>query len=138
LATIEPLTTLISPEDWLLMAGSAAVVVFMVAVGALLGFRQRVRIDETRLRALAAAEGQGVRQTLVAPRGDAGIAWLMDGRVLAARVTADGVGVRVVSEGQVTVRGRRVRAVSNDLGFPSIDLKIGAEPPAWLAELARG
>lgn len=137
-SALEFLMTLISPKDWLVMAGSAAVVVFMVAVGAVLGFRQRNRIDETQLRALAAAEGQGVRQALVAARGEAGIAWLADGRVLAARVMADGVSARVAKATQVRVRDGRVCVASNDLGFPPLNLRIVGETPAWLAELTRG
>lgn len=137
-AVVDFLTALISPQDWLVLAASAAVVLFMVVVGAMLGFRKRDRIDEPRLRALAGAEGRSVTRAIVTPRGDAGVAWLEDGRVLAARAMADGVSARIVQAKQVSARGDRVRVASNDLGFPTLTLRLRGEAPAWLSELARG
>jgi hypothetical protein len=123
-------------NQWLVLAASAGGVAFMVLVAALLGFRQRVLIDEATLRQLAANEFAQVEASVIDARKRAGVARLSGGKWLVARVMADGVGARVVAPAAVTVRATRegLRIALDDLGYPALQLKLGAEAPVWLTE----
>lgn len=125
-----------SQTDLMVLAGSAAVVVFMVVVAALLGFRSTARLDESELKRIAAAEGAQVENAAIDAKGRNAIARLGNGKLLIARVMADGVSARVLSQGQARVRfgGGKISVTFGDLGYPSLNMRLD-NPPAWLAEL---
>jgi hypothetical protein len=125
-----------SPETLISTALSAGFVVFMIGFAALLGFRQAGRLDDSELTRLAAAEGARIEAAAIDAKGRAAVARLDGGKLLIAKVMADGVSARVVPRAQARVRaGRsRVRVTFGDLGYPSLDMRID-NPPAWLTEL---
>lgn len=131
------LSRVISPDDWIVLGASAAVIVLMVAVAAVLGFRSAEKLDEARLATLAAAEGAVIEGALVSERGNAGLARLAGGRVLAARVMADGVSARAAKPWRLRVRGRRVSIMFDDVGFPPLRFSFKQDAPAWLIEMAQ-
>lgn len=118
------------------LAGSAAVILLMVAVAAALGFRRRARLDEATLASLAEAEGAALDGAFVDDEGLAGVARLSGGRLLLARVMGADISSRVapIAAARVETRPGRVRIEFADLGYPPLDLKLD-QPPAWLAEL---
>lgn len=122
-----------------ILIGSAAVVLFMVGVAWLLGFRAKTRLDEGALAGLAEADGACVEASVIAPNGRAALARLSNGKLLIARVMGDDVAVRAAAaEGVRLALGQgRVRATFADPGFPPLDMKLEETPP-WLAELAKG
>lgn len=117
-------------SDWIVTAASALVVAFMVGVAALLGFRERARLDAGTLRAIARDEGASMRDYVIAPNGRAALALLSTGKLLGVRVMADGVGARAVASLRRVDNG--VRAAFADLGFPEMHVRFDAAPPAWL------
>lgn len=125
-----------SPTDLYVLLGSAAVVLLMVGVAGLLGFRATARLDEAELARLAAAEGARVEAAALDAKGRAAIARLEGGKFLIAKVMADGVSARVLTRGQARVRTERgkVSVTFADLGYPSLHMRL-ENPPAWLAEL---
>lgn len=127
-------------NPWVVNAASAVVVALMVGVAAALGFRQRAKVDEAALRALAVGEGQAVEASFVAPDGSAGVAKLTSGALLIARAMADGVSARLVKAEAVHVQltPRRVTIGFADLGFPPLHFRLKGAAPAWLAVLAQG
>lgn len=127
-------------DPWVVNGVSALVVALMVGVAALLGFRQRSKLDRAALAALAAGEGKTVETALMAADGLAGFARLSDGALLIARVMADGVSARVVraSDARVQVTPRNVTIAFADLGFPPLHLPLKDAPPAWVSALAQG
>lgn len=122
-----------------ILLGSAAVVLFMVGVAWLLGFRAKTRLDESALANLAEADGARVEASVIAPNGHAALARLSNGKLLVARVMGDDVAVRAAAaEGvRVSLGQGRVRATFADPGFPPLHIKLEETPP-WLAELAKG
>ncbi len=118
------------------MAASAGGVLALIAIALALGFRQRARLDPEVLTKLAAAEGAHVEASVVDVNANAAIARLGDGRWLAARVMADGVGARVFAADAVSVRATRAGLTLSfdDLGYPALRLRLGEGPPDWLAE----
>jgi|CXWL01.1.fsa_nt_gi hypothetical protein len=120
------------------LAASALLVAFMVLVAALLGFRQTERLDEAAMRALAAAEGLSAEAVLVSARGEAGVVRLPQGKVLVARVMADGVSARVADAARVRVGKGRVSVAFADIGYPPLSFRLKQDAPAWLSDLARG
>ena len=121
------------------LAGSAVVIAFMLGVAALLGFRHKAHITDTAgLAALLANYEPGARIDVAAidANGRGALAKLSDGRLLVARVMADGVSLRIVPANAVRlqVANGQVKARFADLGFPSLNMTL-AEPPAWLCEL---
>jgi hypothetical protein len=125
-----------SQTDLIVLAGSAAVVVFMVLVAALLGFRATAKLDEAELRRIAASEGAQLDLAAIDAKGRNAIARLANGKLLIARVMADGVSTRVLGQGQARVRfgGGKLSVTFGDLGYPSLNMRF-ENPPAWLAEL---
>lgn len=119
------------------LAGSAAVVLFMVGVAALLGFRDTAKIDEAGLAALAAAEGASLEQAVIDAKGRNALARLSGGKLMVARVMGNDVSARVAPAGavHVSVRNGKANARFADLGFPPLHMKLQAPPP-WLTELA--
>jgi hypothetical protein len=126
-------------NPWLVLAGSAGVVVLMVVVAAALGFRERMKLSEADLVRFAASEGADIESALVAVDGATALARLSGGKLLAARVLGDGVGARVtgVHAASVRVKKGRVIVAFNDLGFPPLRLKLKDAAPDWLTQLAR-
>ncbi len=123
-------------NDFVVLGASAAVVLFMVGVAGILGFRQTAKLDDAELSRLAAGEGAQVEAAAVDAKGRAAIAKLTGGKLLIAKVMADGVSTRVLPQGQARVRAKRgkVSVTFGDLGYPSLNMRL-ENPPAWLAEL---
>jgi hypothetical protein len=121
------------------LAGSAAVVVLMVLVAYLLGFRARTRIDADMLARFAALEGGQVEAAAIAANGRAALARLADGRLLVARAMGADVSARVTPAASVRLRckGDRLSATFADLGFPPLRMKL-QDQPAWLKDLPGG
>ena len=71
-------------NEWIVTAASAGVVAFMVAVAALLGFRQTTRLDDGALARLAANEGDHSEAAIIAPNGRAAFARLRSGKLMVA------------------------------------------------------
>lgn len=119
------------------LAGSAAVVLFMVGVAALLGFRNTARLDAAELERLAAAEGASVEGSLIAPDSRQALAQLSGGRIMIARVMGNDISTRIAPAGalQLHIRDGKLNARFADLGFPPLNMPLQAPPP-WLAELA--
>lgn len=119
------------------LAGSAAVVVFMVAVAALLGFRNTAKIDASELSRLAEAEGVRVEDSLIAPDERQALARLSGGKIMVARVMGNDVSARIApaSALRVVFRKGKLSAWFADLGFPPLHMRLQA-PPGWLAALA--
>lgn len=125
-------------NDLIVMAASAGGVLLLIAIALALGFRQRARLDAEALALLAAAEGARVEASVIDVNANAAIARLGDGRWLAARVMADGVGARVFAAGAVRVRAsdKGVTLRFDDLGYPALRLRLGEAPPDWLTTRA--
>jgi Mg2+/citrate symporter len=110
-----------------IFAASLAGIALLVGLAWALGFRNRDRIDEARLRALAqdAAPGAEIVRVRIDADGRAGLAWLADSRVLTAAVMGDRIAVRLWREDDVrfdeTARGLQVEFP--DLGYPGLVLK---------------
>lgn len=125
-----------SQTDLIILAASAAVVLLMIGIAGLLGFRQAAKLDEAELGRLAAAEGAHIEATAVDAGGRNAIARLDGGKLLIARVMADGVSTRVLQLAQARVRlaQGKLSVTFADLGYPSLHMRL-ENPPAWLAEL---
>jgi len=119
------------------LAGSAAVVLLMVGIAALLGFRNEARLDDEALANLAAAEGARIEDAVIAPNGRHALARLSGGKLMVARVMGNDISARVapVSGVQVRMTKGKLSARFADLGFPPLEMPLQAPPP-WLAELA--
>lgn len=118
------------------LAGSAAVILLMVAVAAFLGFRMSARIDEGELNRLAEAEGARVEHAVIAQNGRSALARLSDGRLMVARVMGADVSARFAAARSVRVGVKRGRLEAKfaDTGFPPLRMRLDEEPK-WLAEL---
>jgi hypothetical protein len=125
-----------SQADLISTTVSAGFVLIMVSLAALLGFRKSARLDASELARLAAAEGARVQAAALDERGRAGLAKLEGGKLLAAKVMADGISARVVGQREARVRSvkRGVSVTFGDLGYPSLNMRL-ENPPAWLSEL---
>ncbi|MBX3511407.1 MAG: hypothetical protein KF700_09410 [Hyphomonadaceae bacterium] len=121
------------------LAGSAAAIALMVGAAAVLGFRASAKLDEAELARLADAEHAAIRAAAIDAKGRSALALLDNGKLLAAKVMADGVSARVAQPEQVRLRARagKLHVTFGDVGYPSLHMKL-AEPPPWLAELAGG
>ncbi|MBL8547864.1 MAG: hypothetical protein JNL81_15465 [Hyphomonadaceae bacterium] len=121
------------------LGGSAAVVLLMIGVAALLGFRMSARIDDAELARLADAEGLHVNGSVIAQNGRSALARLSDGRVMVARVMGADVSARFAAANKVRldVKARRLHATFADVGFPPLKMKID-DSPAWLNEFSGG
>lgn len=125
-----------SQTDLIILAASSAVVLLMIGIAALLGFRQSARLDDAELARLAAAEGARVDGAAVDAKGRNAIVRLDGGKLLVARVMADGVSTRVLTPAQARVRlaQGKLSVTFADLGYPSLHMRL-ENPPAWLTEL---
>lgn len=131
---------MMTETDWIVLAGSAAVVLFMIGVAALLGFRQTTRLDEADLARLAAGEGARIDAAIIDTEGKGAFARLADGNLLIARVMADGVSARVAPAGALGLSLERdgLRVSFADLGFAPLKLKLAGDAPDWVRRLADG
>jgi hypothetical protein len=127
-----------SAQDLLILAASAAVVLLLAGVAAMLGFRQSARIDEGELTRLAAAEGARVEDVALDAGGRGALARLANGKVLVARVMADGISTRLAqpSELRLHMGKRGLRVALADLGFAPLRLTLQGDAPAWLRAIA--
>lgn len=125
-----------SQTDLFVTIGSAAVIILMLSVAWVLGFRQSARLDYAEVARLARAEGASVEAAAIDARGRAAVAKLNGDKLLIAKVMADGVSARVLPQGQAQVRlaQHRLSITFGDLGYPSLNMRL-ENPPAWLAEL---
>lgn len=126
-------------NEWVVITGSALVVLFMIAMAALLGFRDRARVDEALIAKLAAEEGLQSEAALVAPDGRAGFARLSGGKLMIARVMGADISTRVApaSSTRVTWRAGKLSVAFADVGYPPLHMRVDDAPP-WVAALARG
>src|SRR5690349_20088750 len=92
-----------SQADLFVTIGSAAVIVLMLVVAAVLGFNQSALLDDAEIARLARAEGANVEAAAIDANGRAAVAKLNGGKLLIAKVMADGVSTRVLSQGQARV-----------------------------------
>lgn len=124
-------------KDIIVLGASAGGVAFMIAMAALLGFRTAAKLDQAELERLAAEEGAKLEAAAIDARGRAAIARLSGGKLLVARVLADGVATRAARPEQVALRLRKGRLTAGfgDLGFPPVSMRLDT-PPDWLQTLA--
>lgn len=129
-----------SQTDLIVTAGSAAVVAFLVLVAWLMGFRKTAQLDlETLSREIGNAEPRArVADAVFAADGRSAIARLADGKLVTARVMADGVSLRILSANaaKLSLRSGNAVLVFADIGYPSLNLRLKEEAPAWLKALA--
>jgi len=125
-----------SQADLISTAVSAGFVLVMVGLAALLGFRASARLDQETLARLAAAEGVRLQAGVIDDSGRAALAKLDDGRLLVAKVMADGLSARIVAKEQARLRWgkRKLILTFADLGYPSLNMRL-QNPPPWLREL---
>jgi len=121
------------------LGGSAAVVLLMVGVAAVLGFRMSARIDDSELARLAEADGARVDSAVISQNGRAAFARLSDGRVMVARVMGADVSARFAAAKAVSlnVKAQRLNATFADVGFPPLKMRID-DSPAWLNDFSGG
>lgn len=126
-------------SDLVVLAASAAVVALMVVVALVLGFAQRARLDEDELARLAGEEHARIEAAVIDASGASALAKLADGRLLAAKVMADGISARVSQANALRVRLKRdkLSVALADIGFPSLSLRLAGEAPAWVKSLAK-
>ena len=121
------------------LIGSAAVVLLMVGVAALLGFRISAKLDAEDLARLAQAEGASVQRSVFAANGKSALAQLADGRLMIARVMGLDISTRFVAAQAVVLRLKpdRLDLTFAEIGYPPLHMRL-KDQPAWLAELAAG
>lgn len=126
-------------NEWVITAGSALVVLFMVVFAFVLGFRSLARLDDAALAALAREEGEESEAALVAKNGGAGIARLRGGKLMVARVMGADISHRIapISTARVRLRRNRLTVAFADVGYPPLSMKLSEAPP-WVAALAQG
>jgi hypothetical protein len=126
-------------NEWIVTAASAGVVAFMVAVAALLGFRQTTRLDDAAIQRLAANEGDHSEAAIIAPNGRAAVARLRSGKLMVARAMGADVSVRIAATSALRVRLRRnnLSVAFADVGYPPLNMTLTDAPP-WIAALAAG
>lgn len=125
-----------SQTDLYVTLGSAAVIVLMLGVAWVLGFRQLAKLDDAVLSRIANAEGAQVEVAAIDAKGRNAVAKLSGDKLLIAKVMADGVSARILSQGQARVRMAkdRLSITFGELGYPSLNMRL-QNPPAWLADL---
>lgn len=126
-------------NEWIVTAASAGVVLFMVAVAAVLGFRARAKLDVAAVARLAAAEGEESEAAVVAANGRSAFARLRGGKLMIARVMGADVSARIAPASAVRVRvgGDKLSVRFADVGYPPLNMHL-SEAPAWVAALAAG
>src|SRR5215813_25852 len=93
-----------SQTDIYVTIGSAAVIVLMLSIAWVLGFRQSAKLDDAEVARLAQGEGAHVMAAAIDAKGRNAVAKLEGGKLLIAKVMADGVSARVLPQGQARVR----------------------------------
>jgi hypothetical protein len=130
-------------QQWIdqapVMAASILAVLFMVGVAAVLGFRQRARIDEAALQRLAAAESASVERASIQTHGKSAVARLSGDKLMIARVMGADISTRVspLASTRFRFRNGTFSVEFADTGFPALELAVDETPP-WLAQLAAG
>jgi hypothetical protein len=126
-------------NEWIVTAASAGVILFMIGVAALLGFRARARLDDDALARLAAAEGERTDASVFAPNGAAAFARLASGKYMVARAMGADVSARVAAASNLRVRLRpsKLSVAFADAGYPPLHMTLN-ETPSWLTALAAG
>lgn len=128
-------------KDLIVLGASTAVVLFMVLVAALLGFRARKRVDAAELERLVSLSEPGacIADSAIADDGGAALARLADGKLVVAKAMGDRVTLRLHAPNAVKLRVApgSVSATFADLGFPVLNMKLN-DPPRWLSDLAAG
>jgi hypothetical protein len=126
-------------NEWIVTAASAGVVLFMVAVAAVLGFRARAKLDDAAVAALARTEGEESEAAVVAANARSAFARLRGGKVMVARVMGADVSARIAPASAVRVRlsGDRLSVRFADVGYPPLNMRL-SEAPGWVAALAAG
>ncbi len=124
--------------DLIILAASAAVVVLLAAVAAALGFRQGALLDEAELARLAAGEGVQIENAVLDANGKSALARVAGGKVMIARVMADGASARVTNADALKLRFAKggLRIALADLGFAPLRLNLNGEAPHWVRALA--
>lgn len=129
-----------SMTDLYTVAGSGIVVVVLVVVAWAMGFRKSAQLNaETLAQEVAAAEPRArVAEAVFAADGRAAIARLSDGKLVTARVMADGVSLRIfpASAAKLSLRSGNAVLKFADIGYPPLNLKLKEEAPGWLKALA--
>lgn len=125
-----------SQTDLYVTIGSAGVILLMLGVAWMLGFRQVAQLDNAELSKLAQAEGARVETAAIDEKGRAALARLSNGKLLVAKVMADGISARVLPQGQAHLQlaKRTINVTFGDLGYPPLNIRL-ENPPAWLIEL---
>ena len=119
------------------LLGSAAVILLMVAVAAVLGFRIAARLDEDELKRLANAEGAWVQDFVIASNRRRAVAKLTDGKLMVVRVMGLDTSIRIVAPEAVRLRlssPGKLDLTFADIGYPPLHMRL-RDQPAWLAEL---
>jgi hypothetical protein len=128
-------------NDYVVVAGSAAVVALMVGIAWALGFRQAARIDADELARLLDLSEPGARleEAAISNDGRAALARVSGGKMLVAKAMGGDISARIYPLSDVQVRrdGGRIVAAFADLGFPNLGLRL-ERPPPWLVERAQG
>ncbi len=122
------------------LLGSAAVILLMVAVAAVLGFRIAARLDEDELKRLANAEGAWVQDFVIASNRRRAVAKLTDGKLMVVRVMGLDTSIRIVAPEAVRLRlssPGKLDLTFADIGYPPLHMSL-RDQPAWLAELTCG
>lgn len=121
------------------LLGSAAVILLMVGVAALLGFRIAARLDEDEIKRLANAEGAWVQDFVIAPNKRRALAKLTDGKLMVVRVMGLDTSIRIVAPSAVRLHLRpgKLGLTFADIGYPPLHMRF-KDQPEWLAELAAG
>ncbi|MGD9966425.1 MAG: hypothetical protein AB7T59_07895 [Hyphomonadaceae bacterium] len=121
------------------LAGSATVILLMLGVAAVLGFRKSARIDEGELSRLAGGEGARVEHAIIAPNGRSALARLSDGRIMVARVMGADVSARFAAARSVrlVLKHGLLDLAFADAGFPRLKMRVDGEPQ-WLSEFKHG
>lgn len=117
------------------LLASLVAVLFMTGIAALLGFRQRARIDQAELARLAAAERLSIESAVISADATRALARLTGGKLLIVRVMGADVSARVAPAGAASIRRRDggVVVAFADPGFPPLQMDL-EELPTWLAE----
>lgn len=119
-----------------ILAGSAAVIILMVAVAAALGFRPKAPLNDAVLAQLAENEGVSVEGAVIAPDSKSALARLSGGKIMVVRAMGGDVSARIApaSAVRVALRGEKLSVQFADVGYPPLHMRVQT-PPTWLADL---
>jgi len=125
-------------NDLYVLAGSVAVVAFMVGLAQLLGFRapaQFAGLEAARAAILSHDPDVIILDLVMSMDMRAALARLSDGRWAIARTVGDGAGVRVFAPERVCLTRRQgeLILIFADLGFPDVHVSLDVWPD-WIAQ----